>query len=138
MFAAEDDLRELRWLPTAQRYETGSLAYALFHAWTAGLELVLDVGVDAIHARVLALTWRLIEGLREAGMTVVTPAACADERSAIVSFTAGSAEANQALLKRLTERHVAVSLRGGRIRVSPGLYNIGDDIDRLLEGLREV
>jgi selenocysteine lyase/cysteine desulfurase len=137
MFAAEDNLRELRWLPTAQRYETGSLAYALFHAWTAGLELILDAGVDAIHARVLALTGQLMEGLHDAGMTVVTPAGCADERSAIVSFTAGSAEANQALVRRLTERQVAVSLRGGRIRVSPGLYNTGDDIDRLLEALRD-
>lgn len=138
MFAAADDLRELRWLPTAQRYETGSLAYALFHAWTAGLELILNAGVDTIHARVLALTWRLIEGLREAGMTVVTPADCADERSAIVSFTAGSPEANQALIGKLTERSVAVSLRGGRIRVSPGLYNTADDIDRLLEAVRDA
>ena len=45
---------QLRWLPDAQRYETGSLAYALFHAWTAGLELLLEIGVPAIQARVLA------------------------------------------------------------------------------------
>ena len=44
MFAAEDNLHELRWLPSAQRYETGSLAYALFHAWTAGLEMILEIG----------------------------------------------------------------------------------------------
>jgi selenocysteine lyase/cysteine desulfurase len=36
MFAAEDNLHELLWLPNAQRYETGSLAYSLFYAWTAG------------------------------------------------------------------------------------------------------
>ena len=73
MFAAEDDLRELRWLPTAQRYETGSLSYALFHAWTAGLDLILELGVPAIHERVLSLTARLIDGLRTRGLSVVTP-----------------------------------------------------------------
>ena len=75
MFAAEDDLRELRWLPTAQRYETGSLSYALFHAWTAGLDLILELGVPAIHERILSLTTRLIDGLRARGLSVVSPAA---------------------------------------------------------------
>jgi selenocysteine lyase/cysteine desulfurase len=136
MFAAEDDLHEIRWLPGAQRYETGSLAYALFHAWTAGLEMILDIGAPAIHGRVLDLTDRLLSGLRAQGMAVVTPADRREERSAIVSFTAGSVAANQALHTRLAERHIAVALRGGRIRVSPSFYNTEDEIDRLLAALR--
>jgi cysteine desulfurase / selenocysteine lyase len=135
MFAAEDDLEQIRWLPGAQRYETGSLAYALFHAWTAGLELILEVGVPAIHARVLTLTDRLLSGLRAQGVTVATPADRRDERSAIVSFTAESGEANLALQKRLLERKIAVAVRGGRIRVSPSFYNTDEEIDRLLDAL---
>jgi cysteine desulfurase / selenocysteine lyase len=135
MFAAEDDLSEIRWLPSAQRYETGALAYALFHAWTAGLEMVLELGVPAIHARVLDLTDRLLAGLRARALQVVTPADRTEERSAIVSFTAGSAEANEALRTRLTERNIAVALRGGRIRVSPSFYNTEDEIDRFLDAL---
>jgi selenocysteine lyase/cysteine desulfurase len=134
-FAAEDTLRELRWLPSAQRYETGSLSYSLFHAWTAGLELVTDLGVPAIHARSLALTDRLIEGLRARGVDVVTPAMHPDERSAIVAFTAGSPESNRALHARLAERSVSVAVRGGRCRVSPAFYNNEDDIDQLLDAL---
>jgi selenocysteine lyase/cysteine desulfurase len=135
MFAAEDDLDEIRWLPGAQRYETGTLAYALFHAWTAGLEMILELGVPAIHARVLELTDRLISGLRAQRLEVVTPAGLPEERSAIVSFTAGSAEANQALHVRLQERNIAVALRGGRIRVSPNFYNTAEEIDRVLAAL---
>lgn len=86
MFAAEDDFHELRWPPSAQRYETGSLSYALFHAWTAGLEMLLEIGVPAIHARVLGLTSRLIEGLLVRGLTVIMPVAHPGERSAIVSL----------------------------------------------------
>ena len=136
MFAAEDDLREIRWLPGAQRYETGTLAYALFHGWTAGLEMILEIGVPAIHARVLDLTDRLLAGLRAQAVQVVTPADSREERSAIVSFTAGSAEANQALHTRLVEQNIAVALRGGRIRVSPSFYNTNEEIDRLLNALR--
>lgn len=135
MFAAEDDLDQLRWLPGAQRYETGTLAYALFHAWTAGLELLLELGVPAIHRRVLELTARTAEGLRARGLAVVTPMAAVAERSAIVSFSAGSDPANQALLERLAQRNIAISLRGGRCRVSPSFYNTDEEIDRFLEAL---
>jgi selenocysteine lyase/cysteine desulfurase len=135
MFAAEDDLQHLRWLPSAQRYETGSLAYALFHAWTAGLEMILEIGVPEIHARVLDLTSYLISGLRARGMTVITPAAHTGERSAIVTFTAASHEANRAIHTRLGEKGVGISLRGGQCRVSPSFYNTVEEIDRLLAAL---
>ncbi|MGE5199772.1 MAG: aminotransferase class V-fold PLP-dependent enzyme [Rhodospirillaceae bacterium] len=135
MFAAEDDLHELRWRPGAQRYETGALSYALFHAWTAGLEMLLDIGVPAIHDRVLNLTSRLIDGLRARNLTLVTPAARPEERSAIVTFSADSPEANLAHHARLSERGIGISLRAGRCRVSPGFYNTEDEIDRLLAAL---
>jgi selenocysteine lyase/cysteine desulfurase len=135
MFAAEDDLHELRWLPSAQRYETGSLSYALFHAWTAGLEMILEIGVPAICARVLDLTSRLIVGLRARGLTVTTPAAHVEERSAIVTFTAASQNANRALHDRLSSEGIGISLRAGLCRVSPSFYNTEDEIDRLLSAL---
>lgn len=135
MFAAEDDLLELRWLPNAQRYETGSLSYSLFHAWTAGLEMILDIGVPGIHGRVLDLTSRLIDGLRARGLAVVTPADHPEERSAIVTFTAASPAANRAIHERLRERGIGLSLRAGRCRVSPAFYNTEAEIDRLLDAL---
>jgi selenocysteine lyase/cysteine desulfurase len=135
MFAAGDELSEIQWMPDARRYETGSLAYSLFHAWTAGLEMVLELGVPAIHERVLALTAHLIDGLAGKGMSIVSPVATPRERSAIVSFTAGSAERNQALTARLAEHHVAISLRGGVCRVSPSFYNTEEEIDRLVRAI---
>jgi selenocysteine lyase/cysteine desulfurase len=135
MFAAEDNLHELRWLPSAQRYETGSLSYALFYAWTAGLEMILEIGIPAIRARVLDLTSQLIVGLRARGLTVTTPAAHVDERSAIVTFTAASQDANRDLHDRRSSEGIGISLRGGLCRVSPSFYNTGDEIDRLLSAL---
>jgi len=132
MFAAEDDLSRVRWLPDARRYETGSLAYPLFHGWTAGLELLAEIGIPTIHARVLELTSRILAGLQGRGMTVATPAEAPAERSAIISFTTGSPEADLGLCERLAARDIIVSLRGGRIRVSPSFYNTEEEIDRFL------
>jgi selenocysteine lyase/cysteine desulfurase len=98
--------------------------------------MILEIGVPAIHARVLDLTDRLLAGLRAQAVQVVTPADSREERSAIVSFTAGSADADQSLHTRLVERNIAVALRGGRIRVSPSFYNTNEEIDRLLNALR--
>lgn len=135
MFAAEDDLTQVRFFPDARRYETGTLAYPLFHAWTAGLELLAEIGIPAIQARALALTDQLLEGLHRAGMALATPAKHPEERSAIVSFSAGSAEANHALFERLEARGIIISLRGGRCRVSPSFYNTEEEISRFLETL---
>ena len=135
MFTAEDDTRALRYFPDARRYETGTIAYSLFHAWTAGLELLQAVGVEAIHARVLELTDRLIAGLRTRRITIASPVERVEERSAILSITLGSPEANQSLYERLLAQKILVAMRDGRIRVSPNFFNNEADVDRFLDAL---
>lgn len=135
MFAAEDDTRQLRYFPDARRYETGSLAYSLFYAWLAGLEIVKEVGVADIFARVLMLTDRLLAGLRAKNITVISPTEKASERSAIVSFTLGSKAADRELYERLMAQKIIVALRDGRIRVSPNFFNTEEEIDLLLQAL---
>jgi cysteine desulfurase / selenocysteine lyase len=135
MFSAEDLPDELRLWPDARRFETGTLAYGLFHAWTAGLELLLDLGVTSIHARVMMLTDRLISGLRTKAVSLLTPLDDPAGRSAIVSFTVGSEEANQGLQARLEAAGVVISVRRGNCRVSPSFFNTEEEIDRLLQAL---
>ncbi|HPH96107.1 MAG TPA: aminotransferase class V-fold PLP-dependent enzyme [Anaerolineaceae bacterium] len=135
MFAAEDSFRELRYFNDARRYETGSIAYSLFYAWTAGLDLLMDLRITNIHARVLALTDRLIAGLPAKRVELVSPVEKPEERSAILSITTGSDEGNKALFERLMAQNIIVALRGGRIRVSPNFFNTEAEIDRFLEAL---
>lgn len=135
MFAAEDDTRELRYFPDARRYETGSIAYPLFHAWTAGLELLQELGVENIHARVLELTGRIIAGLRDQRIEIASPVEQESERSAIISITLGTQEANHALHQKLSAQGISTALRDGRIRVSPNFYNTEVEIDRFLDAL---
>lgn len=132
MYAAEHDTRSLNYHTDARRYETGTLAYSLFHAWTAGLEILREVGVDKIHARVLELTDRIIAGLRGKGIEIVSPVERLEERSAIISFTLGSEAANKELHENLLAERIMVAPRDGRIRVSPNFFNNEDDIHRFL------
>ena len=132
MYAAEHDTRNLHYHSDARRYETGTLAYSLIHAWTAGLEILSEVGVSRIHDRVIDLTDVLIAGLGAKGITVVSPVEKVGERSAIISFTLGSEDANKGLYEKLMAQRIIVALREGRIRVSPNFFNTEEDIDRFL------
>ena len=135
MFAAEDNFRELRYYPDARRYETGTIAYALFHAWIAGLELLSEVGIVNIHSRVIALTDQIIAGLRAEKIEIASPVEKISERSAIISFTMGSVQADKALYDKLLAQNIIFALRDGRIRVSPNFFNDETDIDRFLDAL---
>ena len=132
MFAAKNVFRELNYHDDARRYETGSIAYSLFHAWVAGLGILKDVGVDNVYARILILTEQIISGLHNKGIKIISPVEHIAERSAIVTFTFGSEEANKKIYEILLSHNVIVSLRAGSIRVSPNFFNTEDDVERFL------
>lgn len=135
----EDKHGEFELLGTAQRYETGCLPLSLHHGWTAGLEMLLEAGVEQqIHPHLLTLTDRLIDGLRTRGFRVTSPVERVSERSGIVSFTTGAADRNEALVQSLHRQGIVIALRDGRCRVSPHFYNTAADIDRVLEALPAI
>lgn len=135
MFAAENLPDQLNYFDDARRYETGSIAYSLFYAWQAGLDLLLELGIEAIHRRVLDLTDQLIEGFKEKNIQILTPIDKVDERSAILTFTLGSPEANEALFHKLSEEKIDISLRSGICRISPSFFNTVEEIERFLHML---
>ncbi len=135
MFAAGDNLRDLDLRPDGRRFETGSIAYSLFDAWVPGLELLREVGIETIFQRVLLLTDQIINGLRSKNYKIASPVEYVSERSAIISFSAGSVEANTSLHQRLLQQGIHTAMRDGRIRVSPNFFNDESDIDCFLDAL---
>ena len=132
MFSAESNTRELHYFQDARRYETGTIAYSLFHAWTAGLEILQEIGISNIHEQVLNLTDIIIAGLRTRNIAISSPVEFVSERSGIVSFTMGSEGANQRCYEKLKEHKVIVSLRGSQVRVSPNFFNTEEELERFL------
>lgn len=135
MFAADQEVTTaVAYHNDARRYEGGSIAYSLFHAWTAGLAVLQELGVARIYARNMALTSQLLDGLAaKPHVRVLSPVGSEGVRSQILVVTLGSAERNEACGRALLAEGVVVALRAGNVRIAPNFYNSEGEIDRLLE-----
>jgi cysteine desulfurase / selenocysteine lyase len=114
-------------LPSAEKYEGGSVSFALLYAMEASLDLILDIGPDVIEQRVLDLAAKTRSVLRGLGATV---AECA---SPIVAARFENRDVS-ALSRALQEQRVLVAARRGHLRVSPHLYNNEQDLE-IFEGV---
>jgi cysteine desulfurase/selenocysteine lyase len=132
MFSAEADYGKLSYYDDCRKFETGTIAYSLFNALSAGLQLLIDIGVEKIYEKALENTELIIDGLREKGYQVVTPTRKREERTAIVLFNIGSAEAIKTLYQKLVQENVLVTLQGENIRVSPNFFNTKEEINIFL------
>lgn len=122
----------------ARRFETGT--YALPQAWTAsgGMEIILEVGVDAIRRRNQGLTERVIRAADDAGLDVRSPRDKSRRGGLVRVHIPGGDERVAAVLQALFERDVVLDKRGEALRISPHFFNNDDDVDRCFEELRQL
>ncbi len=118
--------------PGAGRFEEGTPNTAGVFALGAAIDLLLEIGIDAIAARVLALTDRLVAGLVERGAECLSPRGA--EASGIVSFRLPDEPVARTVARLRAQRIFVVARRGG-VRASPHFYNDEGEIDRLLAAL---
>lgn len=135
---ADEDIHAMRidaYRPadTARRFESGTPPIPSVYAATAGVELMLQIGVEATAAHVRGLNDRLIAGIDDLGGVIATPRDPA-RRGPLIAIASTDAEQ---LVARLADDRVVTSSRAGNLRVSPHCYNTDDDVDRLLAALRE-
>ena len=97
------------------------------------MDFLVEVGIESVERQALHLTDLLLDYLRESPYEIRSSLE-SKHRSAIVSF---SGKENQRLMERLKERRIVVSLRERGIRVSPHFYNTEEEIERLIEVLKE-
>jgi selenocysteine lyase/cysteine desulfurase len=128
MFAADNQFDKLAYYEDSRKFETGTIAYSLFDAWSAGLELLLEVGIKNIYEKALENTDLLIDGLHERAYQIVTPIKKREERTAIVHFNTGSFETTKKLYQKLMDERVLVTLQGENIRVSSGFFTTKEEI----------
>ena len=129
-------VRDYSFVNEARRFETGGTAnYPGAIGLAASLKLINDIGPAIIAERIYQLTDHLIVGLQALEIEIVTPVKH-EQRSGIVTFSIGTAEDNVALMERLLDQNVLVSVRYtsqvGGVRVSSHFYNDIADLDRLL------
>jgi selenocysteine lyase/cysteine desulfurase len=126
---------DFRLKPHAGRWESGSLNVAGITALGASLDLLLQIGIEDVAARVLELTDYLCEGARRRDVEVFSSRR-PGEQSGIVSLSLPGQDV-AALVRRCKEQGVVVNHRAGRLRASPHCYNSFEELDRLLTVLGE-
>ncbi|MEA3245616.1 MAG: aminotransferase class V-fold PLP-dependent enzyme [Gemmatimonadota bacterium] len=116
--------------------ETSSYFNFNLTAMDASAAFVCRVGAAAVQAHNRALIEHLFARLPD-GLSPASPPA-PEGRGPFGCFVAATAEATAALHQHLLRHDVFVSLRDGKIRVSPHLFNTVDDIERLLAVARSA
>jgi cysteine desulfurase/selenocysteine lyase len=125
---------ELDLKPSAARYEGGSQNMIGMLGFGASLDLVLELGGEAIAAAILDITDRACDRLAAIGAKIVSDRR-PEHSSGIVAFELAGRDP-LALKKHCLTRQVVLSCRAGRLRISPHAYNNEADLDRLVEALQ--
>lgn len=123
--------------PDARRYEAGTHGLLGLHGLRAAVDLIRQIGPEAIGAELLRKRSILVPAIQAKGYTVLNPDSPAENASAIISFHRPGADL-PALHAKLMAAGVVTSLRsmpGNErvIRVSPHFYNSDEELGRLLE-----
>lgn len=125
---------EQEWAAGALAWDTGTAPTALIHGLEKSLSLLTETGVGRIAAHLLELTDYLCERLSGLGYKVVSSRR-EGEKSQIVSIEPKEGWTPMKLYSHLKNRGVVTAPRGERLRISPHLYNITEDVDALIETL---
>jgi selenocysteine lyase/cysteine desulfurase len=119
----------------ALRFEEGSLNLLGIFALGAAVDLLLEVGIDAVEKKVLELGDVIIEEAEKRGFLVNTPKS-RNERAGIVSL---SGKFDPVWVKdNLREMGIMVNVRGGALRVSPHFYNTYEEIEFFFKSLERL
>lgn len=127
---------DLRYRPDARRFDMGERDHLITLEMAAvGMEYVARLGPAAIRARLLMLTSRMADGLRDApGISLPNDRTRAPHILSL-GFPDGMPDG---LIGRLAAAKVYVAPRLGRMRVSPHVYNTEADVDRFVSELRRL
>jgi selenocysteine lyase/cysteine desulfurase len=127
---------EIEFQPTAQRYEPGAMNMLGMFGMKAGIDLLLDIGIDRIAHRILTIKSRLVDGLRRLGFNILGPAT--GPNASGITTVWDAARDMQVLFERLTSERIICSPRQDRqgrqyIRFSPHFYNTEAEVNHILD-----
>lgn len=118
-----------------ERFQSGTPNVPALYSCRAGYEIVREIGVDAIRAKSLRLTRRLIDLASDAGFRVNTPQADHERGGSVIIDVPDGEKITDELIRR----GVIVDYRPrAGIRMAPHFYNTSDEIDHAMSELRHI
>lgn len=119
----------------ALRFEEGSFNVMGIMALGAALDLLFEIGIENVGARVHDLGDLIMDEAGKRGFRLRT-LRDRSERGGIVSFSGGFDPV--VLKKRLRESNIVVNNRGGALRIAPHFYNTEEEIIKVFEEIDRV
>jgi selenocysteine lyase/cysteine desulfurase len=121
----------------ARRYEAGTHNIVGLMGLRAGLELLLEIGIDNIAAELRRKREWFVPALEAKGYVVLHAAAPAENTGGIISAQHDGADL-AAIHQKLADSNIVASLRADRagrkyLRFSPHFYNTDAELNRVLE-----
>lgn len=117
--------------PDAGRFEIGYVNFPAIYPLSQSVPRLLEIGSDRLASHALHLGDRLIDGLTDLGVELMSPRDPA-RRGASVSFAHPDASR---IGQALADRQIHVWAGDGRVRASTHLFNDEDDVDAFLNAL---
>lgn len=128
-----------KYMPSAQRYEYGTVSIPLRVGLNAAFEFVDKIGIENMWKRDQALSTRLFNGLREIPNVKILSPADSSLRSAMITFTHDQIPHMeiQAHLNKFNLRTRSVTEGGlAALRISTHIYNNFDEVEMIIEGVK--
>jgi cysteine desulfurase/selenocysteine lyase len=143
--ASEADMGDFAYglMPGARRFDLGNYNFPAVYAADASLDRLLELGTPAIERHVNALAHRLADSLAQLGLPVygqgrrdvLGSIVCVGRLGGGHDTTGDQAMAD--LYQHLAAHDVRLSIRRGVLRFSLHLYNAPEDIERVIDLVRE-
>ncbi|MCU7494016.1 MAG: aminotransferase class V-fold PLP-dependent enzyme [Ignavibacteria bacterium] len=126
---------DLKLRSSAERFQNGTLSTIGVIGLHGSLVFMRQFGHDKIEEAILSNTEYFMGRLNEAGIPVVLKGVEKKNLSGIVSIRSLKA---QEVFDELEKRGVTAAVREGIVRFSPHFYNNREEIDRVVEILKEL
>lgn len=126
---------EQRFAKDIHRFSAGTLGIAALYQARAGAELIAEVGVEAIRAKSLRMTSRIIALCDERGYELRSPRE-ANERGGTVCFEFPN---SAAITEQLCKTGFLCDHRpGAGLRISPHFYSTDDELERFMDEVQRL
>ncbi|MBN1334200.1 MAG: aminotransferase class V-fold PLP-dependent enzyme [Synergistales bacterium] len=125
---------EMKLASTARCLETGSPNFSGIFAMREAAGIYMDLGPEAIHERILELNAYLMEGLLAEGVEVMGPCQGCNRSGILYAYF----PYEKKLAEILDKRNIQINLGGGKARIATHYFNTHEDIDRLIEAVRDA
>ncbi len=128
-----------KFVPSAQRYEYGTVSIPLRVGLNAAFEFVERIGIENMWKRDQALSTRLFNGLREIPNVKVLSPADSSLRGAMITFTHNQIPhlEIQTHLNKFNLRTRSVTEGGlAALRISTHIYNNFEEVEMIIEGVK--